>query len=80
MYCVWPLPVSGRDYEAISDERLTFPRRARESETQCADITVLPDDLEEQEETFTVLTTAITPDSTSGSVQVLIHDNDDGKV
>jgi len=64
MYCLWPLPVSGRDYGAISDERLTFPSRARESDTQCADIAILPDDLEEQEETFTVLITAITPDST----------------
>ena len=36
------------------------------------------DDIEEQEEVFTVLIAAITPDTISGSVQVLIHD-DDGK-
>jgi hypothetical protein len=71
--------LAGLDYTSISSEEV-FLSGSIDGSDECVDITLLPEDPMERDETFTVTLTTTDPDVTLGtSVITITIDNDDGE-
>jgi hypothetical protein len=69
--------LAGLDYTSISSEEV-FLSGSIDGSDECVDITLLPEDPMERDETFTVTLTTTDPDVTLGtSVITITIDNDD---
>ena len=63
---------AGTDYEALSQQLLTFPAGTSNGAMSCVDVNITDDSAEEGDETFTVSLTSSSPIVTLGNDQVTI--------